>query len=204
MSAVPKKLYTAEEYEARERAAEFKSEFYRGEIFPMEGSDGHFGLTIHHSQIKANLVCEIGARIKGTRFQTLSSTMRIKVAATGLQTYPDVLILCGYPEFADREQDCLLNPSVIIEVLSEPTAVRDLGVKFRSYREIESLVEVLFVESEQSICTRYVRAADGRTWIDTCTEGLESSLTIATVDATIPMRDIYAGVEFSEPAGPGE
>ena len=204
MSAVPKKLYTAEEYEARERVAEFKSEFYRGEIFPMEGPVGDFGLTFHHSRIKANLVVEIGARIKGTRFQTLSSAMRIKVAATGLQTYPDVLILCGLPRFADRDEYCLSNPSVIIEVLSEPTAGRDLGVKFRSYREIESLAEIVFVESDQLICTRYVRASDRRTWIYTCAEGFDGSLMIVTVDVTIPLRDICAGVEFSEPAGPGE
>ena len=204
MSAVPKKLYTAEEYEARERVAEFKSEFYRGEIFPMEGPDGDFGLTFQHSRIKANLVVEIGARIKGTRFQTLSSTMRVKVGSTGLQTYPDVLMLCGFPQFADRDEYCLTNPSVIIEVLSEPTAARDLGVKFRSYREIESVAEIVFAESDQFICTRYVRASDRRTWIYTAVEGPDASLTIATVDATIPMRDIYAGVEFSEPAGPGE
>ncbi len=104
MSALPKKKYTAEEYVALECVAEYKSEFYRGEIFPMRG------FPFRHNVIKTNLVCEIGNRLRDGEFQSLSSTMRIGVEATGLQTYPDVLILGRDPKFADDTRECLLNP----------------------------------------------------------------------------------------------
>ena len=208
MSAVPKKLYTAEEYEARERVAEFKSEFYRGEIFPLQGSgSGPYaiaGAKFDHTRVKENLARQIGNRLECGPCQSLSSDMRVIIQATGLQTYPDVLIVCGTPKFVDDSRDCLLNPSVIFEVLSNSTASYDRGAKFRNYQLIPTLMEYILAEQDEPICERYVRAPDGFTWLRTTVEGIGASLTITTVDATIPMRDIYAGVEFSEPAGPGE
>ncbi len=204
MSAVPKKLHTAEEYEARERVAEFKSEFYRGEVFPMQGPGGPFGMAgakFNHNQAKENLAREIGNRLSGGPCRTLSSDMRVKIQATGFQTYPDVLIVCGNREFTDGKKDCLLNPSVILEVLSDSTQGYDRGAKFLNYQKIPSLREYILVEQDEAICERYVRAPDGFTWLRTTVEGLESSLTIATVNVTIPMGDIYAGVEFPEPDG---
>lgn len=199
MSAVPKKLYTAEEYEARERTAEFKSEFYRGEIFPMQGPDGPFGMAgakFNHNRAKDNLLHELTVRLKGGPCQALTSDMRVRVQATGLQTYPDLLIACGKLEFADGKKDSLLNPSVIIEVLSDSTEGYDRGAKFLNYQKIPSLREYILVEQDEPICERYVRAPDGFTWLRTTVEGLDGSLTVATVNATIPMTDIYAGVEW--------
>ncbi len=201
MSAVPKKLYTAEEYEARERVAEFKSEFFRGEIFPMHGAGGPFGMAgakFNHNLVNENLSVEIGNRLKGGPCRSLSRDMRVKIEATGLQTYPDVLIVCGKIEFADDSRDCVLNPAVVIEVLSDSTQGYDRGKKFLNYQKIASLNEYILAEQDEPICTRYVRAPDGFTWLRTTFEGLDTSLTIETVSATIPMRDIYAGVEFPD------
>jgi Uma2 family endonuclease len=202
MSASAKKKYTAEEYAALELVAGYKSEFYRGEIFPMHGHGGPIpmaGAKFGHNRIKDNLVVEISNRLKGSSCQTLSSDMRIRVEPTGLQTYPDVLILCGSPVFADDTEMCLLNPSVVIEVLSPSTESYDRGTKFRHYGLIPSLNEIVFVEPDEPVCERYVRAADGVTWNRATIEGLDASLAFATENATIPLRDICAGVEFPEP-----
>lgn len=202
MSALPKKKYTAEEYAAMELVAEYKSEFYRGELFPMHGHGGPIamaGARFGHNRIKENLIYELNARIRGGPCQTLSSDMRVKVELTGLETYPDVLIFCGPPAFADEREMCLLNPAVIIEVLSPSTESYDRGTKFRHYGLIPSLKEIVFVEPDEPVCERYVRAADGVTWNRTSIEGLDAALAFATVNATIPLRDIYTGVEFPEP-----
>ncbi len=201
MSAVAKKKFTAEEYAALELVAGYKSEFYRGEIFPMNGHGGPFamaGAKFDHNQVKDNLVFEITCRLKGGPCRTLSSDMRVKVEATGLETYPDVLILCGPPTFTDDTEICLLNPAVVIEVLSPSTAHYDRGTKFRHYQLISSLQEIILIEQEEPICERYVRASDGVSWTRTTVEGSDASLTFATVNATIPLRDLYAGVEFPE------
>ena len=201
MSAVAKKKFTAEEYAAMELVAKYKSGFYRGEIFPMHGHGGPLavaGAKFDHNQLKDNLVFEITGRLKGGPCRTLSSDMRVRVEVTGLETYPDVLILCGPPAFTDDTEICLLNPAVVIEVLSPSTALYDRGTKFRHYQLIPSLREIILIEQEEPICERYVRAPDGNSWTRTSVEGLDASLTFATVNATIPLRDLYAGVEFPE------
>ena len=207
MSAVPKKLYTAEEYEARERVAEFKSEFYRGEIFPMHGAGGPIGMAgakFKHNRVKDNFAHELAKRMEEGPCQAITSDMRVRIEATGLQTYPDVVVVCGPPDFTDVSEVCLLNPAVIIEVLSPSTQGYDRGVKFRNYQLIPTLMEYILAEQDEPICDRYVRAPDGFTWLRTTVEGLDETLTIVTVKAAIPMRALYARVEFSEPAGPGE
>src|SRR5436305_1257401 len=120
MSTVPKRKLTEAEYLAIERKAEFKSEFFNGEMFPMQGPGGPLGMAgakYDHNVIKENLVAELANRLKGGPCRTLSSDMKVKVSATGSYTYPDVLILCGPPEFEDDKRDTLLNPQVIIGVL---------------------------------------------------------------------------------------
>lgn len=202
MSALPKKKYTAEEYAALELVAEYKSEFYRGEIFPMHGHGGPIamaGAKFGHNRVKDNLVVEISNRLKGGSCQALSSDMRVRVGLTGLETYPDILILCGPAVFADDTEMCLLNPAVVIEVLSPSTESYDRGLKFRHYGLIPGLKEIILVEQDEPVCERYVRAADGVTWNRTDIEGLDAALAFATVNATIPLRDIYAGVDFPEP-----
>src|SRR5688572_6585513 len=113
MSAVPKPSLTPAEYLAKERAASFKSEYYRGEMFAMAGA------SYEHTVITNNLIRQLGNALDGSPCRTVSHDLRVKVAATGLYTYPDVIILCGPPELEDAHGDTLLNPQVIFEVLSE-------------------------------------------------------------------------------------
>src|SRR5258707_11211141 len=139
MSAAPQKRYTPQEYLALERAAPFKSEYYRGEIFAMAGA------TRQHCRIGANLVARVDEQLRSTPCEAFGSDLRVRVLPTGLYTYPDVTVACGELEFEDRAGDTLLNPKAIFEVLSESTEAYDRGKKFDHYRHIPSLTEYVLV-----------------------------------------------------------
>src|SRR4051794_31322851 len=119
MTAVPREKLTPAEYLTIERKAEVKSEYLNGEMFAMAGASPA------HNVIKENLIGELYSRLKGGPCRSYSSDQRVKVSATGLYTYPDIMIVCGPPEFDDEDPNTLLNPQVIIEVLSESTADYD-------------------------------------------------------------------------------
>jgi Uma2 family endonuclease len=192
MSAVPKTLLTPAEYLARERTAAFKSEFYRGETFAMAGA------SYEHTRITDNLVAELTARLKGGPCFVLSRDMRVKVSATGLYTYPDVLVVCGRPDLEDAHGDTLLNPQVIIEVLSDATAGYDRGPKFRQYEWVASLREYVLVAQDRPLVERYVRQPSGD-WLRTVFDDPGGEFALATVPARVPLADVYRGVEFPNP-----
>lgn len=192
MSAVPKRLLSPAEYLARERSAEFRSEYYRGETFAMAGASRF------HNRAKENLVIEIGTRLKGSPCQTFSSDQRVKVSATGLYTYPDIVIVCGQPEYAAEDEDALTNPVAVIEVLSPSTEKYDRGAKFRQYQQLLSVKEYILVSQDEPLCERFVRQGDG-SWNLTVIAGLHGELTFTTVPARIPLADIYNGVVFPAP-----
>jgi Uma2 family endonuclease len=191
MSAVPKARLTPEQYLAIERKAEFKSEFYNGEMFAMAGASEP------HNRIKDNLVGELYIRLKGSGCHSYSSDMRVKVSATGLYTYPDVVIVCSKPQLEDAELDTLLNPQIIIEVQSESTASYVGGKKFRQYQQIETFREYVLVAQDEPVVERFVRQPD-KTWVHSFVEGLDREFDFATVPVRIPLANIYAGVEFTQ------
>lgn len=200
MSAIPRKKLTETEYLAIERAAEFRSEFYNGEMFPLQGSGGPLGMAgakFDHNRIKENLSFELTKSLKGGPCQSLSSDMRVRVSATGLYTYPDVVVVCGPPEFADENRDTLLNPIIIIEVLSPSTEKYDRGEKFRQYQQIESLQELVLIAQDEPAIERFVRQADG-SWPSTETTGMEGSFAFHSIPVTLPMAAIYDGVTFPD------
>jgi Uma2 family endonuclease len=195
MSAATKHWISPEEYLARERRAEFRSEYYRGEVFAMAGaSDEHCG-------IKDNLAREAGNQLKGGPCRVRTSDLRVKVHATGLYTYPDMVIYCDKPQFEDANVDTLLNPSVVVEVLSESTEKYDRGKKFGHYRQIPSLQEYILVAQDQPLMERFVRQPDGA-WSLTVFEGLASVFEFASVPVRVPLTDVYDGVEFPAPPTP--
>jgi len=124
MASNPKTLYTADEYLALERGCEAKHEYYNGEIFAMGGASRY------HVLIVTNSVVALGSQLKEGPCQVYSADLRVKVAPAGLYTYPDVVVLCDEPRFSDEQKDTLLNPALIIEVLSESTEDYDRGRKF--------------------------------------------------------------------------
>lgn len=193
MSAVPKRKLTEAEYLAIERAAEFKSEFYNGEMFAMAGASRE------HNRVKENLIVEVGGRLKGGPCQTFSSDQRVKVEPTGLYTYPDIVVVCGRPEYAETDRDTLVNPTVVIEVLSPSTQKYDRVAKLRFYKKLASLREYVLVSQHAPEYERYTRQEDG-TWSWTLVEGLADELIFESIPVRVPMTDVYAGVTFDPPS----
>lgn len=196
MSAVPKSKLTPAEYLAIERAAEFKSEYLNGEMFAMAGA------SLRHTRIKDNLARALNDQFEGGPCVAATSDVRVKVSATGLYTYPDVVIICHPPELEDGRRDTLLNPRVIIELLSDSTESYDRGSKFRHYQRIPSLQEYVLVSQTEAVCERFVRQPN-ETWVLTTVTGMDGELAFATVSARVPLAKIYAGVAFPEVRNPG-
>jgi len=190
MSSAPKILLTPQEYLAKERLADIRSEFYRGEMFAMSGA------TWEHTLIKDNLAREAGNRLKVGPCRVVTSDLRVKVSATGLYTYPDIVIVCEEPQFEDAKFDTLLNPRVVVEVLSDSTEKYDRGTKFGQYRQIPYVQEYVLVAQNHPLVEMYVRQNDA-TWVLTVFSDLAQTFAFGSVQVEVPMADIYTGVAFS-------
>ncbi len=184
------KKFTPDEYLTLERASAYRSAYFQGEIFAMAGG------TPRHSLIQTNLTGELRQALKGHPCTTYNSDLRIRVDRTGLYTYPDASIVCGPLELADNQQDVVLNPTVLFEVLSDSTEAYDRGVKFGHYRQVESLREFVMVSQKEVLVERYQRNPDN-TWTLMESRGLDSQLELTSVGITIPLTEIYDKVDFS-------
>ncbi len=189
MSAAPKHRFTVAEYLARERTAEHKSEFFNGEIFAMPGASPQLNI------IKDNLIGEIGSALRGSPCRTFPSDQRVKVDRTGLFTYPDIVIVCGQPRYDADDPHTLVNPQVVIEVLSPTTEAYDRGAKFRHYQQLPSVREYVLVSQEQALIERFERQLDDR-WLLTTFAGTAAEVSLGTVAVRFPMQAVYAGVEL--------
>jgi Uma2 family endonuclease len=160
MSASPavKKTRTPEEYLAWERSQQEKHEFHSGEVFDMAGA------TFEHNQVVANIIAELRAALRKMPCRICASDLRIKVPATGLYTYPDASVVCGRPEFEDDKLDTLLNPLILVEVLSESTEDYDRGTKFTNYRTITSFRDYVLISTDKVLVEYYTRREDD-SWI---------------------------------------
>ena len=187
--ASPAQRLSESEYLAIERAADVKSEFYDGEMFAMSGG------TRWHSLISANAGGELRQALKGSGCVVFESNMRLKVEATGLYTYPDVTVACEEQRFADNETDTLLNPTMIVEVISESTEKYDRGEKFRQYQQIASLKEYMLVSQHTPRVELFVREGGG-TWRLLQAEGLHGTISSPTLGVTLEMQEIFANVKF--------
>jgi Uma2 family endonuclease len=194
MSAIPKTLLSPEQYLDQERRAEFKSEYYRGEVFAMAGA------SFEHTLIKDNLAREAGNQLKNGACRVLTSDIRVRVHATGLYTYPDIVVVCDPPQFEDKHFDTLLNPSIIIQVLSDSTEKYDRGDKFREFRQIPSLKEYVLVSQNCALIERYVRQSNDD-WLLTTFDDLSDAFEFASVAVRIALSEVYRGVSFDERRG---
>ena len=194
MTALPKQKLTSAEYLEIERKAEFKSEFYDGEMFAMSGG------TYRHSRLKTNLAAVFGTHLRGKRCRPTDSDMRVRIQGTHLYTYPGLSIVCGPPQFEDEHQDVLLNPTVIFEVLSESTACYDRGKNFWHYRHIDSLMDSILVSQDEILVEHFCRQPNGGWLLTTIEEG--QHLRIASIDCEIPVSEIYADIDPATPPEP--
>lgn len=184
---------TEAEYLDLERRAEFKSEFLDGEMFAMAGG------TIAHSLIASNLIFALRTQLKGCPCRVYTSDLRVKVQASGLYTYPDVSLACGQDRLDDEHEDTLLNPVVIVEILSDSREAYDRGKKFELYRQLPSLREYLLVNQYKPLVEQYIRQESGA-WILRDLAGLEGKLALPSVGITIAMADVYTDVRFAPDA----
>jgi Uma2 family endonuclease len=195
MATLTKTYITPEQYLEIERKAEFKSEYYQGEMFAMAGARWT------HNRLVANLIASLHQQLRSRPCQTLPSDMRVQVEATGTYTHPDVSVVCGEPQFLDETRDTLLNPSLIVEVLSPSTEGFDRGRKFEYYCSVESVSEYLMVSSERVRAELYTRQPDGR-WLLTAVNRLEDSLDLQSVGAHLALADLYEKVDLPAPPAP--
>lgn len=193
MSTQPKRRYTPEEYLALERQGQFRSEYVNGEIYAMSGASRE------HNVIAVNVTRELSNQLRQGPCEVYTADMRVMVDETGMYAYPDVVVSCGEPEFEDRQVDTLLNPTVIVEVLSPSTEAYDRGAKFAHYRRLPSLREYVLVAQDRPAVTRYV--FDGQQWIFSEVTDLEGTVNLTSIGCTLALRDVYERVEFREGAG---
>lgn len=184
MSSQPTTRLTPEEYLAVERRAEYKSEYIDGEIVAMTGASRR------HNLIAFNISREISQQLKGRPCEGYASDMRVRVPSTRLYTYPDVVVVCGEPKFEDDYVDTLLNPTLIVEVLSESTELYDRGKKFGFYRTIESLAEYLLVAQDECRVEQYVRQPDGR-WLLSDYRSAEEAVELSSIGCRLALREVY-------------
>jgi len=187
MSTMPTRTkLTEEEYLAIERAAETKSEFYDGEMYAMSGAKRP------HILIVGNLAAEIHFQLRGRNCEVYSNDMRVNIKESGAYTYPDIVAVCGEPRFLDHEFDTLLNPVLIIEVLSPSTEAFDGGGKFDRYRRIAALKEYVLVSQDRLLVERYRRRSPGGDWTLTAYERPDEVLELESIGCVVPLSQIYA------------
>jgi Uma2 family endonuclease len=188
---MPKTYITPEEYLAAEREAEYKSEYFEGEVFAMTGASRK------HNLVSGNIFASLHTQLKKRPCEAYQSDMRVKVSPTGLYTYPDVVVICGEPAFDDEQKDSLLNPTVLVEVLSKSTASYDRGEKFEHYRRLESLAEYLAVAQNKYHVEHYIRQPDNQ-WLLSETEEVKDTVSLPSVKCQLALADIYDKVEIDK------
>ncbi len=188
MAAVAKTTISPQDYLAREREAETKNEYIDGEIYAMTGASEP------HNTISINLILTLGPQVRSRTCDIYASDMRVRVPRRAY-LYPDVVVICGEAQFEDDGVDTLLNPTLVVEVLSPSTEDYDFGKKFALYRSIPSLQEYVLVAQDRCHVVHYARQSDN-TWLLSETRSLDDTLSLPSIDCRLAVRDVYRRVEF--------
>ncbi len=203
LKAKGEKLYTVEEYLEIERKAFERSEYISGEIFAMAGESDNHGI------VSVNLTSEIHQQLKGKDCQLRAKDAKIASnvlpdkktsSMKGMFSYPDMVIICGVPEYHDEHKDIILNPKVIIEVLSESTELFDRNTKFIRYSKFNlTLTDYVLVSQDKPMVEHFIRQDDG-SWKIYTYFGLKEAFTIESIGCKLKMSDVYDRVKFSKEA----
>jgi Uma2 family endonuclease len=188
MSTQPKSYLTPEEYLAIERKAQSKSEYWNGEMFAVSGARRA------HNVIAFNSALALGSQLQDKPCEAYVADMRVRTTA-GLYTYPDLTLVCGEPQFVDGEFDTLVNPSLIVEILSLSTEAYDRVEKFEQYRTIDSLREYLMIASTRIHADLYIRQPNGD-WLLRVSDKLEDVIELSSCGCTLRLADVYKKVKF--------
>ena len=197
--------FTVEEYLAFERASDERHEYLDGVIYTMAGSASPramAGESEDHGTICVNLVTSLATRLRGSPCRVFTKDLKVRCGPyrphtrEGLYAYPDLVVVCGSSQYHDQARDVLLNPTVIVEVLSPSTAAFDRGEKFRRYRAwLPPLTDYVLVAQDRPLIDHYHRQEDG-TWAFRALEGLEAHLYLPSIDCTVPLADMYERIVF--------
>lgn len=190
MSAERIPYISPEEYLAIERVAETKSEYLDGQMFAMAGA------SFRHNRIIVNLATGLNSALRGGPCQVVVQDLRVRVSPEGLYTYPDVVTVCGEPEFADSHEDTLTNPTLLVEVLSPSTEAYDRGAKFQHYRTLSTLKQYVLVAQEEPLVEVYTRQ-EGGGWLLREFRGQEATAELTAVNCHLPLVEIYRDLTFA-------
>jgi len=193
MSTAPNRKFELDEYLTLERHSEYKSQFYRGEIFAMPGG------TKRHNLMSANVIRVLGNQLINRPCRVYSGDMKLMIEATGLVTYPDAFVACEEERHYDQEEDVLLNPTFLVEVLSPSTESYDRGKKAAHYRKIETLKEYVLIAQDRIEMVRFTRQSNGE-WTLAEVDQPGQSLRLESIDCVLNVDEVYAKVKF----GPDE
>jgi len=190
MASHPVTKLTEAEYLALDRAAEIRSEYVDGEMFAMSCG------SMKHARLHRNISGELYAALRGTKCEAVGPDLRVRVAATSMYTYPDIAIICGEPVLYGDQNDILVNPTAIVEVLSPSTEKYDRGKKFHNYRLIESLKDYILINQDEVLIEQFVRG-EGDSWTLHDYRHLTDALKIESVGVSILLQNIYDRVDLS-------
>lgn len=193
MSSQAKTFITEEEYLAIERQAQIRSEYFAGEIFALAGASRQ------HNRIVTNLVSGLDSQLRERPCNVYSSGLRVKINRSGLYTYPDVVVTCGEELFSDENRDALLNPVVIIEVLSDSTEAYDRGEKFEHYQQVDSLLEYLLVSQHSHRVEQYAKQ-NNKSWLYSESHELQEIVRLDSIECRLAVKDIYHKVNLEQPS----
>ncbi|HMW00331.1 MAG TPA: Uma2 family endonuclease [Acidobacteriota bacterium] len=189
---VKKRRYTLEEYYALEQKSEGRYEFWNGEVYAMAGASPE------HELILGNLIAELKQRLRGRSCVVYSSNLRVKVPELPPYRYPDLTALCETPEFVEiGGVKTLVNPALIVEILSPSTEAFDRGDKFTLYKSIPSFCEYLLIAQHRPHVSQYVKQANSAFWMFHEVNALSATVDLKSVNCTLDVSELYQGVEFS-------
>jgi Uma2 family endonuclease len=179
-----------EEYLAAERQSETRSEYFDGVVYAMTGA------SLNYIKIVSNITAELVFQLKGRPCSVLSNEMKVRLPDSRKLFYPDVTVVCGEPQFDDERTDIILNPVLVVELLSPSTEAFDRGAKFQAYQTLGSLAEYVLVAQDKPVVEQFVRQADGK-WTYTAVNGRESSLSLPSVECALNLSAVYDKVDVN-------
>jgi Uma2 family endonuclease len=189
MSHQRKTIVSPQEYLDQERKAEVRSEYFQGEIFSFAGASAR------HNLIVVNTLANLHQQLEDGPCQVYANDMRVKVSRTSHYTYPDLVVVCGEAKFEDQLFDTLLNPILLVEVLSPATEQYDRGRKFESYRQLESLREYVLITTSYPKVEQYTKQSEGQ-WIFCEGSSLDTLMPLHSIGCGLSLKKVYAKVVF--------
>ena len=187
MAVIPSPNLTPEQFLAYERSSPFKNEYQQGVVYAMSGA------SIRHVRLTRNLLNLFSQALDNYPCEPFGNDLRLWIEKSKVFTYPDILVICGKPATIDNELDTVINPTLLVEVLSPFTEAYDRGRKFAHYQTIPSLKEYVLVSQDEPRVERFLRQPDD-TWSMTISSDLDGKVTFQSIEVTMPLAAVYKSV----------